>query len=133
MYFLSEEKKRLVLRKLLPQASEHEVHADLRGWNWAQPPLVPVYEATLGLYETAAQYFPTGRDVYLRHVQGVRRPPNMLMVEESALHEGLTSIILAAKRTIYNLGTECLAGLKALVRPEPAGAGVEGLTAMDKP
>ncbi|MGQ9586717.1 MAG: type I-A CRISPR-associated protein Cas4/Csa1 [Anaerolineae bacterium] len=132
MYFLSEEEKRLVLRKLLPQAREHQVHPDLRGWNWAQPPLAPVYEATLGLYEIAGQYCSTGRDVYLRHVEGVRRPPNMLMVEGSVLHEALTSIILAAKRAIYNLGTECLAGLKALVRPEPAKLEGEGLTATDK-
>ena len=128
MYFLSEEEKRLILRKLLPQAREHEVHPDLRGWNWAQPPLAPVYEAMLGLYEIAGQYCPTGRDVYLRHVQGVRPPPNMLMVEGSLLHEALTSIILAAKRAIYNQGIECLAGLKALTRPEPTGLGAETLT-----
>jgi len=132
MYFLSEEEKRLVLRKLLPQAREHEVHPDLRGWNWAQPPLAPVYEARLGLYEIAGQYCRTGRDVYLRHVQGVCPPPNMLMMEGSVLHEMLTAIILAAKRVIYTQGTECLAGLKALARPKFADLGVEGLTPAER-
>lgn len=132
MYFLSEEEKRLVLRKLLPQAREHEVHPDLRGWNWAQPPLAPVYEARLGLYEIAGQYCSTARDVYLRHVQGVHPPPNILMVEGSVLHEALTAIILAAKRVIYNQGTECLAGLKAMVRPELAMPEMEGLTPAER-
>lgn len=132
MYFLSEEEKRLVLRKLLPQAREHEVHPDLRGWNWAQPPLVPVYEAQLGLYEIAGQYCSTGRDVYLRHVQGVRQSPNKLMVEGSILHEALVAIILAAKRVIYNEGADCLAGLKALTRPELAGPWVDGLAAAER-
>lgn len=117
MYFLSEEEKRLVLRKLFPQARERQVHPDLRGWNWAQPPLAPVYEARLGVFEIAGQYCPTGRDVYLRHVKGIRPLPNLPMIEGSVLHSLISAMILAAKQVIYNHGAECLVGLKALTRP----------------
>ncbi len=118
MYFLSEEEKRLVLRRLLPQARENEVHPDLRGWNWAQPPLAPVYEAQLGLYEIAGQYCSTGRDVYLRRVEGLKAPPNALMVEGSVLHRVMTELILAAKRVVYIQGVGCLAALAELAQSD---------------
>jgi len=119
MYFLSEEEKRLVLRRLLPQARENEVHPDLRGWNWAQPPLSPPYEARLGLYEIAGQYCPTGRDVYLRRVEGIKASPNLLMVEGQVLHRAVAKLILAAKRAIYTEGVDgCRRALAALHQPD---------------
>lgn len=117
MYFLSQEEKRLLLRRLLPQARESEVHPDLRGWNWHQPPLSPIYEVKLGLYEIAGKYCPTGRDVYWRRVEGVKAPPNAPMVEGQVLHRVITTIILEAKRIIYREGVECMGGLTALERP----------------
>jgi len=119
MYFLSDEEKRLLLRKLLPEARQEEVHPELRGWNWADPPLAPVYEARLGLYEIAGQYCSTGRDVYLRRVLGVKTQPNRAMVEGLALHEVITALILGAKRAIYREGVEgCLQALEALAQPD---------------
>lgn len=132
MYFLSEEERRLVLRRLLPQARENDVHPDLRGWNWAQPPLAPVYEAKLGLYEIAGQYCATGRDVYLRHVQGVKPPPNLLMVEGGVFHRVMTAIILAAKRIIYTQGPDCLTGLEALAEPDRSTLKTEGLSEKER-
>lgn len=133
MYFLGQEEKRLLLRRLLPQARESEVHPDLRGWNWHQPPLSPIYEAKLGLYEIAGKYCPTSRDVYWRRVEGVKAPPNVPMVEGQVLHRLITTIILEAKRIIYREGVECVGGLAALERPGdflgdfPLPQGVEGL------
>lgn len=118
MYFLSEEEKRLVLRKLLPEARRHEVLPELRGWNWADPPLAPVYEARLGLYEIAGQYCSTGRDVYLRRVLRVKAPPNRAMVEGLVLHRAVAGLILESKRAIYREGVEgCLRALEALACP----------------
>lgn len=114
MYFPSEEERRYVLRKLLPEARRHPVAEELRGWNWHQPPLAPVYEARLGVSEIAGRYCPTGRDVYLRRVMGVKRPPNPLMVEGAALHELLARMVVEAKRTIYNHGAQCLSRLEGL-------------------
>ncbi len=118
MYFLNQEEKRFLLRRLLPQSRENEVHPDLRGWSWHQPPLSPIYEARLGLYEIAGRYCPTGRDVYLRRVEGIKAPPNALMVEGSVLHHLITTMILEAKRIIYRDGVRCLSTLTTLSQPD---------------
>ncbi len=101
MYFLSEDEKRFVLRKLVPQARQSDVAAELRGWNWHQPPLSPIYDARLGIFEVAGAYCSTGRDVYCRHVQGVRPQPNQFMVEGIVLHAALVQLILNVKRILY--------------------------------
>ncbi|RLC95739.1 MAG: type I-A CRISPR-associated protein Cas4/Csa1, partial [Chloroflexi bacterium] len=44
MYFLSEQEKRLLLRRLLPQARDRGIAEELRGWNWDKPPLSPIYD-----------------------------------------------------------------------------------------
>jgi CRISPR-associated protein Csa1 len=117
MYFLSEEEKRYLLRRLLPEARENEVHPELRGWNWHNPPLAPIYDVRLGIYEIAGKYCPTSRDVYLRRVMGIKAPPNALMVEGLVLHKVVVEIVLGAKRTIYVEGVDCLEGLRALGSP----------------
>jgi len=76
MYFLSEEEKRLVLRRLAPQARQRGVAGELRGWNWHEPPLSPVFDTRLGVFEVAGQYCPTGRNLYLRWVLQVRAAPS---------------------------------------------------------
>ncbi len=107
MYFLSDEERRYVLRRLIPQARANPVHPDLRGWNWDRPPLTPIYDVRLGVYEIAGQYCDSGRDVYLRRVEGIQAPPNALMIEGQVLHEAITALILAAKRAIYVHGARC--------------------------
>ncbi len=59
MYFLSDEEKRLLLRRLAPQARERGVAEELRGWNWDKPPLSPIFETRLGVYEVAGHYCST--------------------------------------------------------------------------
>ncbi|MDM7911886.1 MAG: type I-A CRISPR-associated protein Cas4/Csa1 [Methanotrichaceae archaeon] len=122
MYFLSEEEKRLLLRKFLPQAREKGVAEELRGWNWDRPPLSPIYSVKLGIYEIAGKYCPTSRDVYLRRVAGVRPPPSPAMAEGAVLHKVLCHLIVEAKRTIYNHGVSCLEDLE-----EFAGAALSEL------
>ncbi len=120
MYFLSEEERRYVLRKLLPEARREPVHDELRGWNWHQPPLAPIYEAPLGLWEIAGQYCQTGRDLFWRRVEGRRMPPNGAMVAGGVLHTVITGLILAAKRAIYAHGSDCVEPLASLAPPEIA-------------
>jgi CRISPR-associated protein Csa1 len=117
MYFLAEEEKRLLLRKLLPQARDKGVVPELRGWNWDKPPLSPVYGVRLAMYEIAGKYCPTARDLYLRRVLGVKKPATVRMLEGSLLHQFLCDLIVQAKRTIYNHGTRCLDELKRLTAP----------------
>lgn len=118
MYFLSDEERRYVLRRLVPQARAHPVHPELRGWNWDRPPLAPIYDVRLGVYEIAGQYCDSGRDVYWRRVGKVQAPPNPAMVEGQVLHAVIAELVLNAKRTIYVHGTECIAALMALEVPE---------------
>ncbi len=147
MYFLSDEERRYVVRKLLPEARGEKVAEELRGWNWHTAPLAPCYAPRLGIYEIAGQYCPNGRDVYLRHVLGKKAAPNAAMVEGKVLHELVGQIILAAKRAIYRdvdraKGSEqswpdCLDSLEGLPLPElPAGNAVrlkaQGLWSWEK-
>ncbi|MBE0481073.1 MAG: type I-A CRISPR-associated protein Cas4/Csa1 [Dehalococcoidia bacterium] len=121
MYFLSEEEKRMLVRRLLPEARARGVAEELRGWNWDKPPLSPVYAGRLGIYEIAGKYCPTSRDVYLRRVLGVNRSPSPKMTEGGILHRTLCRIIVESKRAIYNHGRDCLDELKALACPSAGG------------
>lgn len=106
MYFLTEEERKLFLRKLLPKSREMAVAEELRGWNWHQPPLEPIYDVKLALYEIAGKYCLTGRDIYLKRVQGVQVKPNKAMLMGSILHETLLRILTTTKRLIYLKGVE---------------------------
>lgn len=101
MYFLSDEERRYVLRKLLPASRASEVHPELRGWNWAESPLAPVYDAPLGVAEVAGRYCGTGRDLYLRRVVGVMVPPSALMLEGAALHRVAAGQVISAIKALY--------------------------------
>jgi CRISPR-associated protein Csa1 len=127
MYFLSEEERRYVLRKLLPEARREPVHEELRGWSWHQPPLAPIYEAPLGLWEVAGHYCQTGRDLFWRRVEGQRVAPNAAMIAGGVLHAVVTGLILAAKQVIYAHGRACVEPLSALRPPSPAGDDVDRL------
>lgn len=137
MYFLSDEERRYVLRRLVPQARANPVHPELRGWSWDEPPLAPIYDVQLGVYEIAAQYCESGRDVYWRRVGGIQAPPNALMIEGQVLHAAVATLLLEAKRAIYVHGTGCMeallaleeADLDALVPPE-GGAEVQEKVAL---
>ena len=117
MYFLSNEERKYVLRRLLPQARQDGAHEDLRGWNWMRPPLLPIYDARLALYEIAGRYCPSRRDIYLRRVLGAKTSPNHAMIEGKVLHDVIADFILAAKRAIYTAGKDCLAALAKLKTP----------------
>jgi len=131
MYFLSDEEKRLLLRRLAPQARDHGVAEELRGWNWHQPPLSPMFDTRLGVYEVAGHYCPTGRDLYLRRVMNVRVLPSPAMAEGAYLHALLCRIILAAKRTLYTADGNPLDALEVLQEPTLApmdnGVDADGL------
>lgn len=114
MYFLSAEEQRYVQRGLLPDARRQPVADELRGWSWAQPPLKPVYGQPLGVYEIAGKYCPTGRDVFLRRVQGVQAPPTPGMREGRALHQVVAHVLTQAKRLIYAHGPVCVPHLERL-------------------
>lgn len=101
MYFLSPEEHKYVTRKLLMDARRDEVHPDLRGWNWSQPPLVTNRRVRLGVSDIANQYCSTGRDLYLKKVSKVGFRSNNEMVEGLFLHRIVSEIFVRAKTVLY--------------------------------
>lgn len=106
MYFFSDEEKKYLYRGLLPKAREMGVAEELRGWNWPQPPLAPIYDSVLALFEVAGAYCPTGRDLFLRRVAGVKTKPSVAMMRGAVLHGALVYLLVAAKRIIYTVGVD---------------------------
>lgn len=104
MYFLTDEERKRLLRGLLPRSREADIAEELRGWNWPNPPLQPVYDTVLALYEVANSYCPTNRDLYLRRVRHIYPPASVVMVQGRVLHAALVHILVNTKRLIYSLG-----------------------------
>ncbi len=102
MYFLSTEEHKLVTRKLLPEARRNEVHPDLRGWNWAQPPLSSPYKTRLGIADISSQYCPSGRDLYLKKIGGTGFKSNPEMFEGLVLHRIAARIFTTAKQLLFS-------------------------------
>jgi CRISPR-associated protein Csa1 len=104
MYFLTEDERRYLLRRVLPEARKIQVHPTLRGWHWAEldAPARPTYSAALGVWEIAEQYCETARDVYARRVLGHIPRPHREMHEGAALHAFAAAWVTAAKRLLYS-------------------------------
>ncbi len=101
MYFLSPEEHKYVTRKLLMDARRDEVHPDHRGWNWAQPPLMAIHRARIGIADIASLYCETGRDIYLKKVSKVGFRTNEAMTEGLLLHRVVSEVFTRAKVIIY--------------------------------
>ena len=104
MYFLTDEEKKHLLKGLLPRSREMGIAEELRGWNWPVPPMQPVYDTVLALYEVANSYCPTNRDLYLRRVRRVSPRASVAMVHGRVLHAAMVHVLVATKRLIYTLG-----------------------------
>ena len=114
MYFLTNDERRLISARLLPEIRNAGVADELRGWNWARAPLAPLYDGKLTVAEVTAQTCATARDLYLRHVLGytlVAAAPS----SGSTLRAALRSIVTKAKLIIYEHGPACLPALAAFV------------------
>ncbi|KAB2952697.1 type I-A CRISPR-associated protein Cas4/Csa1 [Heliorestis acidaminivorans] len=104
MFFLSSEEQKKLLRYYLPKARMEGVAEELRGWNWNQAPLSPVYDTTLGVYEVAGAYCDSARDLYLRRVEKIYQPPNEAMLRGKIFHAIVARIIVNTKKLIYLYG-----------------------------
>jgi CRISPR-associated protein Csa1 len=102
----------------LAQARRQPVADELRGWNWDRPPLKPIYDRPLGVYEVAGKYCPTGRDVFLRRVERVQTAPNVGMREGRLLHGVVADVLTEAKRLVYVHGAASVPFLEKLTLME---------------
>ena len=132
MYFLSADERKLLLRKLLPEARSSGVAEELRGWYWDKPPLSAIYEGRLSVTEVTSQLCASGHDLYLRRVLGLKRKqPSRNGAYTGALQGIVHEVIVEAKRIILEQGTGCLPALANLnrsnnVKPILQNIAVEG-------
>ncbi len=125
MYFFSEDERKYILKKLLPEARKNDVSEDLRGWNWHQSELSPPFESIkLSLWEIAGKYCESGRDVYLRHVEKVTAPPNREMIRGKIYHDVLHELLPLAKKYIYQNGLNACATLREFLQAQKPTAEV---------
>ncbi len=126
VFYLTPGERRLLFRRYFPWARRDPPSDDWRGWSWDRPPLEPPYDVTLTIHEVASQHCPTGRDIYLRRVEGLRPPPSPRMVRGLVLHSVVESAVVEAKRALYSgrasSGAELTAALAELEDGAVSGA-----------
>lgn len=105
IYFLSDNERKKLLKGYLPKSREQGVAEELRGWNWHQPPLEPVYEVLLPLYQIAGKYCDSGRDVFLNKVGKYKGKPNTAMLLGTLFHSLIAFMLVRTKKLIYLYGT----------------------------
>lgn len=106
MYFLSDEEKKQLARVYLPRAREAGVAEELRGWHWDQPPLLPIYDVRLAVFDVADHYCPKDRSLFFRRVEHRRGNPTQPMLQGGLFHALMAKIIMFCKRHIYAGGIE---------------------------
>jgi CRISPR-associated protein Csa1 len=106
LYFFNPEEKKLLFKGYLPKSREIHIDEDLRGWNWNQPPLAPIYDIKLPMYEIANKYCHTCRDVYLRRVENVKAKQNQEMIMGAVFHDTVAEFVIKTKKLIYLNGIE---------------------------
>ena len=124
MFFLDEDETRYVIRGLAPRARSEGVAEELRGWRWESAPLAPLYEAALDVTEVADQRCATGRDLYLRRVLGADGHPDDAALLERALQEAVATLVVLAKRAVYEHGP--LAAERVRTVPPPVESPAAG-------
>ncbi len=117
MFVLDEDELRYVIRGLAPQARREGVAEELRGWNWHQAPLAPLYDAALDISDIVDGRCSCGRTVYLRHVLGAESAPGDAELTEAALIGATSDLIVAAKRITYEHGQLAADQVRRLLPP----------------
>lgn len=118
MYFLAEDERKQLARVLLPQTREAGVADELRGWHWDQPPLQPVYDIRLGVFEVAGHYCAKDRDLYFRRVEHRSGTITRPMLEGKLFHNLLAQVITLSKKYVYAKGLGEVSGFSRVVHDE---------------
>ena len=78
-----------------------EVSDELRGWSWEESPLTTTQSRLLGVSDITSGFCPTGRDLYLRYVEGVRGKDNPTLQVGRLVHEVFETAVEEAKKAVY--------------------------------
>jgi len=92
-----------------------EVSDELRGWSWEESPVTTTQSRLLGVSDITSGFCPTGRDLYLRYVEGVRGKDNPTLQMGRLVHEVFEAAVEEAKKAVY------------LTWPDTDGDRVEGV------
>lgn len=96
MYFLTDVERKILRSKILPFTRQNPVEENLRGWNWHEEPVLPLHEdVKLPMYEVSSRYCPTGRDVYLRHIERAKPKYNFKIGLGKLIHGVVSDCLLA--------------------------------------
>lgn len=114
MYFLTDDERKKLLKGYLPKSREQGVVDELRGWNWHQPPLEPIYDVRLPLYQVAGKYCGSGRDLYLNQVERKKGAANTAMKRGLLFHELIVHLLIQTKKLIYQHNVNAAAILHEL-------------------
>ena len=94
MFFLDDVERKYLRQRLLPLARKVGVPEELRGWSWDKTPLKPFYEdVKIPMYSVTSKYCPTGRDVYVNRVEGVKGVPGVEVMLGAAVHRTVSDRI----------------------------------------
>lgn len=105
VFYLSPDQLRLLHGRYLAWARENPPAEEWRGWSWNRGPIEPPYEdIRLTLSEVAGQFCETGRDIYLKRVERIKRPPSEKMLRGRVLHMIVERAITKAKIFLYSEG-----------------------------
>lgn len=85
----------------LPRA---EVSEELRGWAQGEGSVAADQSRLLGVADITSGFCPTGRDVYLRYVEGVRGEDNPILQRGRLIHEVFERAVERVKGIIYSSG-----------------------------
>ena len=96
LYFLNDVERKVLLGRILPQARKVGVSDELRGWNWSNPPLQPLYPSEgVPNYLVGSQYCTTARDVFVSKVRKVKGQSNIHIRTGSLVHDAVSTIVLS--------------------------------------
>ncbi len=103
MYLLPQQVIESVSRRYQQITEIGVIDEVLRGWAWSNPPLSPPYDIKLPLNDIVLRYCESLRDVYLKYVEGVTRPPLLNMVTEELYRATVALVVQNAKRLLYSM------------------------------
>lgn len=96
MYFLNDIERKTLLGKILPTARKVGVSSELRGWNWSDSPIKPLYsDEDIPNYLVASQYCTTARDVFVAKVRKVKGEGNIHVWTGSLVHKAASTVVLS--------------------------------------
>ena len=103
VYYLTSLEHKKLINRLLPQARNVGVSPDLRGYSWHSEPLKPYYDVKIPMYAVCGKYCKSGRDVYLKLVEGERGEATHVVSLGTAVHDAVHGLYTTIRQAVWDL------------------------------